>query len=75
MTQATKSHAGRAEAMTQRALNETLLPMRKKGKMRRKILPFRTSSTGSHQYSPTWGHEKRGPTSEVNNKIRKTRKS
>ena len=32
-----KSHAGKTEAITQRALNETMLPMRGKGKMRRKI--------------------------------------
>ena len=50
-SQAAKSHAGKAEAVTQRALNETMLPTRNKENMRRKILPFRTPSTWPHQYS------------------------
>ena len=45
-----KSHAGKAEAITKIALYETMLSMKKKGKMRRKISLLCTSSTGPHQY-------------------------
>ena len=50
LTEAEKSHPEKAEAITQRALNEKMLSMRKKGKMRRKIILFRTPSTEPHQY-------------------------
>ena len=43
-TQAAKSYAGKAEAITQGDLNKTMLPMRKKEKMRRKILLHRVPS-------------------------------
>ena len=54
LTQAANSHVGKAEAITQRALNKTMLLMR------RKILPLRTYSTGLYQYSSTSTIEKEG---------------
>ena len=44
-SQATKSHPGKARSYEPKALNEAMLPMRKK-----KISPFHTPSTGHHQF-------------------------
>ena len=53
IAQPTKTPSNQVEAIIQRALNETVLPMRKKGKVRRKILLFCTPSSGLHHYSPS----------------------
>ena len=47
-TQAAKSHVGKAEAITQRALNETMLPMRKK---REEKCTASHTQHRTHQYS------------------------
>ena len=80
-TQAAKLYARKAEAINQWTLNEAMLPMRKKGKMRKEIWLFCTPSTGSTNTHSHLYHregmgkwEKKGPTPEVRNKIRKTGK-
>ena len=44
-SQATRSHPGNAKSYELKALNETMLPMKRK-----KVSPFHTPSTGLHQF-------------------------